>query len=133
MCSTAASAWKASIFPIPRTNRTSRRLFCGPGRLLRAPRPTHFLPNSMRIVVFAIVVALCGCASQSPPTDADEAFARLSDEFIKGHIKWRPAMGTSLGLHEYDGRVTDLSRGSIDAEVTRLKDFETALVELKGR
>jgi uncharacterized protein (DUF885 family) len=87
----------------------------------------------MRIAVFAVVVALCGCASQSPQTDADEAFARLGDEFIKGHLKWRPAMGTYLGLHEYDGRVTDLSKGSIDAEVTRLKDFETALSELKGR
>ena len=87
----------------------------------------------MRIAFFAIVVALCGCASQSPHTNADEAFARLADEFIKGHLQWRPAMGTSLGLHEYDGRVTDLSKGSIDAEVTRLKDFETALAELKGR
>ena len=87
----------------------------------------------MRIAVFAIVVALCGCASQSPHTDADEAFARLADEFIKGHLKWRPAMGTYLGLHEYDGRVTDLSKASIDAEVTRLKEFETALAELKGR
>ena len=93
----------------------------------------HFLRNSMRIAVLAIVVALCGCASQSSHSDADEAFGRLADEFIKGHLKWRPAMGTYLGLHEYDGRVTDLSKGSIDAEVTRLKDFEMALAELKGR
>jgi uncharacterized protein (DUF885 family) len=88
----------------------------------------------MRYAVLAIVIVFCGCASQPDGnSDADAAFGRLADEFIKGHLTWRPAMGTYLGLHEYDGRVTDLSKGSIDAEVTRLKEFETALDELKGK
>jgi uncharacterized protein (DUF885 family) len=89
----------------------------------------------MRLMLLVIALALSGCANDPQglkQSDADRAFARLADEFIKGHLNWRPAMGTSLGLHEYDGRVTDLGRGSIDAEVTRLKEFETALEELKS-
>jgi uncharacterized protein (DUF885 family) len=87
----------------------------------------------MRIIFVLTVLVLCGCASsRKEGSDADQAFARLAEEFIKGHLSWRPATGTYLGLHEYDGRVTDLSKGSIDAEVTRLKEFETALAELKG-
>lgn len=89
----------------------------------------------MRLALLAIVIALCGCASQpdKAQTNADQAFARLAEEFIKGYLNWRPARGTYLGLHEYDGRVTDLSKASIAAEVTRLKHFETALDRLKGR
>jgi uncharacterized protein (DUF885 family) len=87
----------------------------------------------MRIIFVVTILALCGCASgPKKDSDADHAFARLADEFIKGHLNWRPAMGTYLGLHEYDGRVTDPGRASIDAEVTRLKEFETALAELKA-
>jgi uncharacterized protein (DUF885 family) len=86
----------------------------------------------MRLILLVTALALAGCASNPQgSSDADQAFARLADEFIKAHLNWRPAMGTYLGLHEYDGRVTDLGRASIDAEVTRLKEFETALEELK--
>src|SRR5688572_16686758 len=67
----------------------------------------------MRTAPLLLVIALylVGCAgiSDKSTSNADAAFARLADEFIKGQLDWRPSMGTSLGLHEYDGRVTDLS------------------------
>src|SRR6185369_8298907 len=78
---------------------------------------------------------LAGCASEKPNNDSDanKAFAKLTDDFIKGYLDWRPSMGTSLGLHEYDGRITDLSSASINAEIARLKDFQTRLEQLKGK
>src|SRR5262245_42139137 len=56
--------------------------------------------------------------------DADAKLQTLADEFIKAYLTWRPQMGTSLGLHEYDGQITDLSRPSLAAELARLKEFE---------
>lgn len=51
----------------------------------------------------------------------------MADEYLKGHLAWRPASGMALGLHEFDGRITDFSRASLDAELRRLKQFEARL------
>ena len=58
---------------------------------------------------------------------ADEAFGKLSDDYLNGYLAWRPQQAVSLGFHEYDGKVTDYSKASIDAELKRLKDYEQKL------
>ncbi len=63
----------------------------------------------------------------------DAAFVRLADEFMTGYLEWRPQMGTALGLHEYDGRVTDHSRTSLEAELARLRAFDRRLAALDTR
>jgi uncharacterized protein (DUF885 family) len=78
---------------------------------------------------------LAGCtrpvpAPRSSTEDADAAFAQLADEYIAGYLAWRPQTGTTLGLHEYDGKVTDYSQASLSAEVARLKSFERQLGQL---
>jgi uncharacterized protein (DUF885 family) len=55
--------------------------------------------------------------------DIESRFARLTDEFVDGYLAWRPQDGAALGLHAYDGRVTDLSRASLAAEHARLTRF----------
>jgi uncharacterized protein (DUF885 family) len=57
----------------------------------------------------------------------DQAFQKTADEYIHGYLAWRPQTGTALGLHRYDGRLTDYSRESIAAELARLKAAEGAL------
>jgi len=69
-------------------------------------------------------------SASSLPNTADASFGKLADEFIAGYLAWRPQMGTSLGLHEYDGKVTDYSRPSLDAELARLKRFDQRLAVL---
>ena len=61
---------------------------------------------------------------------ADEEFAKTTDEYLQGYLAWRPQLGTSLGLHQYDGKVTDFSRGSVDAELARLRSFDGRLARL---
>jgi uncharacterized protein (DUF885 family) len=61
---------------------------------------------------------------------ADAAFSKLGDEFLAGYLAWRPQVGTALGLHEYDGRISDYSRPSIAAERERLKNFDQRLQRL---
>lgn len=80
----------------------------------------------------ALAVAFAALSTWPGPAapGADAKFEALADEFITGYLAWRPEAGVQLGLHEYDGRVTDLSRASIDAERARLRRFEQALEAL---
>ena len=80
-----------------------------------------------------LLTGLCaGCAhpGSSSKGSGDAAFNRLAEDYVAGFLAWRPQTGTALGLHEYDGKVTDFSRASIDSELARLKSFEQRLTRL---
>lgn len=92
---------------------------------------------SARILLAAVILLVTGCAGRAPVISrplpsTDAGFNRLSEEFLAGYLAWRPQTGTSLGLHEYDGKLTDNSRASLDAELARLKHFERRLADLKA-
>ncbi len=75
---------------------------------------------------------LAGCARLPQPSSTkakqgDATFAKVADEYLTGYLAWRPQTGTTLGLHQYDGKVTDFSQASLNAELTRLKTFERRL------
>jgi uncharacterized protein (DUF885 family) len=90
----------------------------------------------MRTSVLLLPLCLAvGCARLSPSAapsadNADAAFARLAAEYISGYLAWRPQTGTALGLHEYDGKLTDYSRASVESELGRLKSFAGRLAAL---
>src|ERR1043165_8650899 len=83
------------------------------------------------LLLLATVVMLVGCSIGSNRVSASKAadsmFEKVAAEYVDGYLAWRPQTGTSLGLHEYDGKVTDLSRPSLDKELARLKSFERQL------
>lgn len=90
-----------------------------------------------RVSMLMLSVLLAGCTQPTPAPrsstqEADAAFARLADEYIAGYLAWRPQTGTSLGLHEYDGKVTDYSQASLRAELARLKSFDQRLGQLNA-
>jgi uncharacterized protein (DUF885 family) len=73
-----------------------------------------------------------GCEGLSPDSGSgsasgNAAFNRLADEYVAGYLAWRPQTGTALGFHQYDGKVTDFSRKSLDAELKRLHSFDEKL------
>ena len=85
-----------------------------------------------QILVISLAFALAGCARLSDErissaTNSDTAFARLAEEYLAGYLAWRPQTGTALGLHEYDGRLTDFSPASVKAESERLAGFDQKL------
>src|ERR1041385_516885 len=86
------------------------------------------------LILFLIAVMLAGCSRRvtrsSSPNSADAMFEKVAAEYIEGYLEWRPQTGTSLGFHQYDGKVTDLSRPSLDKELARLTSFERRLAEL---
>jgi len=84
---------------------------------------------AMKKAWFLSGLLLAGCVQLPEPSsprmkDGDAAFSRLADEYISGYLAWRPQTGTSLGFHEYDGKLTDFNRPSLDAELARLKSFD---------
>lgn len=87
----------------------------------------------MKKLSFALL-ALCiisGCKPKSGTdgnASGDDAFHKLADDYIEGYLAARPATGVALGYHQYDGKVTDYSKASLDKELTRLKDFDAKLI-----
>ena len=80
------------------------------------------------MVLLMLVAVLFSCNHKKSAGGAgDAAFQKLSDDYIKGYLDWRPANGVALGYHQYDGKVTDLSKASLDKELIRLKDFDQKL------
>ena len=57
----------------------------------------------------------------------DQEYEAVAEEFIKGYFAARPMLGTSMGLHEHDGKISDYSRLALDAELSRLRRFEDRL------
>jgi ribosomal 50S subunit-associated protein YjgA (DUF615 family) len=89
----------------------------------------------MRSILLLIIPLLAGCArlheSSRQGSEGDRAFDRFAQDYISGWLAWRPQMGTALGFHQYDGKLTDFSQSSLTSELTRLKDFGKRLASLE--
>jgi uncharacterized protein (DUF885 family) len=69
------------------------------------------------------LIASLGFALQT----SDEEYENVAEEYIKGYFMARPLEGTALGLHEFDGKISDYSRLALDAELSRLHRFDDRL------
>jgi hypothetical protein len=88
----------------------------------------------MKKLLFLFLIVpfiLSGCHKKNKTYEkqafADTSFSQLSRDFISGYIDWRPEYGVYLGLHKYDGRLSDLSKPSLDKELARLKKLNQEL------
>lgn len=84
----------------------------------------------LHLLISFTCLLLLSCHSSTNTGSGDAAFDKLSEEYLKGYLAWRPQTGVYLGLHEYDGKITDYSKSSIDAELARLKEFDKKLAEV---
>ena len=83
-------------------------------------------------LVIPVVLLLNACNNQdkngtTKSENTDKAFHQLSDEFLQGYLNWRPQGAVALGFHEYDGKIADFSKASLDNELQRLKDYDQRL------
>ncbi len=82
----------------------------------------------MRILLRLFVISLFLPAANSfAAQTADADYEAVAEEYIKGYFAARPLQGAALGLHEYDGKITDYSRLALDAELSRLRRFDDRL------
>jgi uncharacterized protein (DUF885 family) len=84
--------------------------------------------NILLLLVFAAFS--CTETEKKSNTDGDSVFDKVSEDYIKGYLDWRPQSGVSLGLHEYDGKLPNYSYASLDKELTRLKNYDKKLSEI---
>ncbi|CAN5300579.1 DUF885 domain-containing protein [soil metagenome] len=78
------------------------------------------------LLLLVLVLALASPArAAAAPQDAD--FEKVAEEYIKGWLAAHPIQATSLGFHEYNGRINDFTRLAIDAELSRLRRFDERL------
>ena len=79
---------------------------------------------------------LLGCQNNPASNQAattpsgDSTFSRISEEFIARELAWGPEGAVALGFHQYDGKLTDYSRTSLDSELIRLKAYDQRLTSL---
>src|SRR5437762_11968019 len=82
------------------------------------------------ILFILLLAALClfpeGIRGFAAETE-DGEYEAVAEEYIKGYLGAHPLEGTALGLHEYDGKITDYSRLALDAELSRLRRFDDRL------
>jgi uncharacterized protein (DUF885 family) len=75
------------------------------------------------------VVALVASSPEGEmaPSASASDFARLSDEFLTALFEAHPTLASSLGLHEYDGRVQDFREAARVDRISALKSFAERL------
>lgn len=83
-----------------------------------------------KILGFVLLVVGLAKAVAAAENVAEATFQRLADDYLDGHLAWRPLMATQLGLHDYDGKITDFSRASLDAERARLGRYARELAAI---
>src|SRR5262245_21654573 len=86
---------------------------------------TAHRPFQLGIILMALSVANAVFAAQTQDAEYDA----VAEEYVKTYLAAHPLQGTALGLHEYDGKISDYSRLALDAEFSRLQRFEDRLAK----
>src|SRR6266516_7053669 len=74
-----------------------------------------------------VLLTLCLRAAAFAAQAEDGEYEAVAEEYIKTYLAAHPLEGTALGLHEYDGKISDYSRLALDAELNRLQRFDDRL------
>lgn len=88
-----------------------------------------------KVILLLVVLSLTGSGCRdnrkgSAVGSSDSRFQQISEEFIKGYLDRNPLIAVQLGIHEYDGKITDYRKTAVDAEISRLKTYDRLLNEL---
>jgi uncharacterized protein (DUF885 family) len=79
---------------------------------------------------FAAVLLTLSLASTAFAAQTQDAeYEAVAEEYVKTYLAAHPLQGTALGLHEYDGKISDYSRLALDAELSRLRRFDDRLAK----
>ncbi|HLI82224.1 MAG TPA: DUF885 domain-containing protein [Candidatus Binataceae bacterium] len=86
----------------------------------------RYLSPSRRPIIAIVVSALLSASLlvASAARSDDDAFHKLTHDFIEADLRTYPEMATDEGDHRYDDRVTDLSRTSIEGRIAATKKWQ---------
>src|ERR1044071_783303 len=97
------------------------------------PRERGINESTLRrplLFVLVLLTAFLHAASSFAAQTDDAEYEAVAEEYIKTYLAAHPLEGTGLGLHEYDGKISDYSRLALDAELSRLRRFEDRLARV---
>jgi uncharacterized protein (DUF885 family) len=84
--------------------------------------------KAFAFILFFVALGLFSGAIRGFAAETEDGeYEAVAEEYIKGYLGAHPLEGTALGLHEYDGKITDYSRLALDAELSRLRRFDDRL------
>ena len=105
-----------------------------PGAEAHSNRNTELKPGvnesvsgKLLLLIFLLTLCFSGAALAAQAEDAE--YEAVAEEYIKTYLAAHPLEGTALGLHEYDGKISDYSRLALDAELSRLRRFDDRLAK----
>jgi uncharacterized protein (DUF885 family) len=109
----------------PKPLRRLRRFSCC--RTGLKPGVNESTSGKRLFLVFGVLMlCLVGTSNFAAQTE-DAEYEPVAEEYIKTYLAAHPLEGTALGLHEYDGKISDYSRLALDAELNRLQRFDDRL------
>jgi uncharacterized protein (DUF885 family) len=77
------------------------------------------------------VLIVSASIGQAVAQDAKAAFVAASDEYFdQQYFPSQPTLGTLTGYHQYDTKLEDFSRKTIDAEIAALHDYEKKIAAI---
>src|SRR5215813_3465003 len=79
------------------------------------------------LFVLPVAFSVANAVFAAQPQDAE--YDAVAEEYVKTYLAAHPLQGTALGLHEYDGKISDYSRLALDAELSRLRRFDDRLAK----
>lgn len=87
--------------------------------------------TSFTLLLLIGIAASCTQPDKTVSTnEKDTRFQQLADQYLEGYLNARPETGTYLGMHQYDGKASDMSKSALDAELQRLKEFESTVSDM---
>jgi uncharacterized protein (DUF885 family) len=84
---------------------------------------------SGKLFLLIFLLTLCFSSAALAAQAEDAEYEAVAEEYIKTYLAAHPLEGTALGLHEYDGKISDYSRLALDAELSRLRRFDDRLAK----
>jgi uncharacterized protein (DUF885 family) len=106
------------------TQGMTARLFTSINPRIR-PAGTLRTTRGLFLTLLALLLACAACPAQTQ----DAEYEAVAEEYVKTYFAAHPLQGTALGLHEYDGKISDYSRLALDAELSRLRRFDDRLAK----
>jgi uncharacterized protein (DUF885 family) len=89
------------------------------------PGVNESVSGKLLLLIFLLTLCFSSAALAAQAEDAE--YEAVAEEYIKTYLAAHPLEGTALGLHEYDGKISDYSRLALDAELNRLQRFDDRL------
>ncbi len=89
------------------------------------PGANESASGKLLLLIFLLTLCFSSVALAAQAEDAE--YEAVAEEYIKTYLAAHPLEGTALGLHEYDGKISDYSRLALDAELNRLQRFDDRL------